>query len=206
VIFNQPEQQNRSDARVAALAAAIHDDTLVIREPADLFAPAAQARSRPATVLAVGVLAVGCIAALFVVFSDAHSIGGAPVAIAGPAAQTAAPAGAAPLELVALTSDRDVDRLVVRGAIHNPSAGAALTRLTAVVLLFDRNGASVADGRGNVDAATLAPGMVAPFTVALPATGAVSRYRISFRTTEPTDRIVPHVDRRPRAIAQVTQR
>jgi hypothetical protein len=56
-----------------------------------------------------------------------------------------------------------------------------------------------------VNAATLAPGMEAPFTVAVPASGDVIRYRISFRTTEPTDRIVPHVDRRPRAVAQVTQ-
>jgi hypothetical protein len=106
---------------------------------------------------------------------------------------------------VALTSDRDADRLVVRGAIRNPSGGAGLTRLTAVVLLFDRSGASVASGRADVDAAALAPGMEAPFTVALPAPADVRRYRISFRTSEPTDRIVPHVDRRPRAVAQVMQ-
>lgn len=205
MILSQAEQWRRSDARVAALAAAIHDDAHAIREPADLFAPAAQARWRPAAVLAFGVLAVGCVAALFVVFSGAHSIGGAPIAGAGPAAQTAAPVAGAPLELVALTSNRDADRLVVRGSIRNPSAGAGLTHLTAVVLLFDRNGASVATGRADVDAATLAPGMEAPFTVALPASGGVSRYRISFRTTEPIDRIVPHVDRRPRALAQVTQ-
>jgi len=205
VILNQPEQRRGSDARVAALAAAIHDDVRVMREPADLFAPPAQARSRSGVAFAFSLLAVGCIAALFVVFSDSGSIAGAPVVSAGAAAQTAAVVDAAPLELVALTSDRDAGRLVVRGMVRNPSAGAGLTRLTAVVLLFDRSGASVANGRADVDTATLAPGMEAPFTVALPAPGDVSRYRISFRTTEPTDRIVPHVDRRPRTLAQVMQ-
>ena len=204
MIFNQPDQRHRLDARVAALAAAIHD-VRGMREPADLFAPPAQTRSRSGVAFAFGILAVGCIAALFVVFSDAPSIAGAPVASPGAAAQTTAAVGTAPLELVALTSDRDANRLVVRGAVRNPSAGAGLTRLTAVVLLFDRNGASIANGRADVDRATLAPGMEAPFTVALPASSDVSRYRISFRTSEPTDRIVPHVDRRPRAIAQVNQ-
>jgi len=204
VIFNQPEQRRRSDARVAALAAAIRDDAGVVPEPADLFARPAQTRSRLGVAFAFGILAIASIAALFVVFSNAPGIAGAPVASAGPPVQTAAATGA-PLELVALTSDRDADRLVVRGAVRNPSAGTGLTRLTAVVLLFDRNGASVASGRADMDAATLAPGMAARFAVALPAPADVSRYRISFRTTEPTDRIVPHVDRRPRAIAQVMQ-
>jgi len=205
VIFNQPEQQRRSDARVAALAAAIRDDGRDKREAEDLFAAPAQTRLRPGVAVAFGVLALASIAALFVVFGDSRSTAGAPVASAGAAAWTARAVDAAPLELLALTSDRDADRLVVRGAVRNPNAGTGLTRLTAVVLLFDRHGISIGSGRADVDAVTLAPGMEAPFAVALPASADVSRYRISFRTIEPTDRIVPHVDRRPRPIAQVAQ-
>jgi hypothetical protein len=110
------------------------------------------------------------------------------------------PAGdAAPLELVALTHDREADRLTVRGIVRNPSAGGERPHLTAVVFLFDRDGGFVASGRADVDASALGPGTEAPFTVTIPNAGDVGKYRVSFRTD---DRIVPHVDRRDRPLAQ----
>ena len=113
------------------------------------------------------------------VFSGSHHTAGVPRSAPQ---RTVAAADAAPrLELVALTHDRDADRLVVRGIVRNPNAGADLTHLTAVVLLFDHDGVFVASGRAAVDAATLAPGMETPFAVAISGAGDVGRYRVSFR-------------------------
>jgi len=205
------EERRRSDARVAALAAAIHGGPHAMPDTAspDLFASAQtpQRRSRPATVFALGVLVVGSVAALVVVLGGQHHTAGAS-GVGGPHTAQAAKTpdvGAAPLELVALTHDRDADRLVVRGIVRNPDAGANVTHLTAVVLLFNHDGGFVASGRAAVDASTLAPGMETPFAVAIAGASDVGRYRVSFRTPMPGDRVVPHVDRRERAMAQAKQ-
>jgi hypothetical protein len=218
------EERRRSDARVAALAAAIHGGPHAMPDPrgaasdlplrvetasAELFASAQppQGRSRPAAVFALGVLVVGSVAALVVVLSGQHHTAGAS-GVGGPQTAQAAKTPnveAAPLELVALTHDRDADRLVVRGIVRNPDAGADVTHLTAVVLLFNHDGGFVASGRAAVDASTLAPGMETPFAVAIAGASDVGHYRVSFRTPAPGDRVVPHVDRRERAMAQAKQ-
>jgi hypothetical protein len=215
------EERRRSDARVAALAAEIHGRSHAMRDPhdaagdlplraetssAELFASARppQGRSRPAAAFAIGVLVVGGVAALIVVLSGRHNTAGAPSAGGPQKAQAAktADAGAAPLELVALTHDRDADRLIVRGIVRNPDTGTDVTQLTALVQTFDRDGGVIATGRAMVDAPALAPGMEAPFAVTFTGAADVSKYRVSFRTD---DRVVPHVDRRDRAMAQAKQ-
>jgi hypothetical protein len=251
------EERRRSDARVAALAAEIHDArgprgstgaarpelverradgesalaarvTAVAHAPravmpdlplrdgptaplimsSDLFGAAqpAQARSHFAAVFAVGVLVVGSTIAIAVALSGSKP---AEPAVSRPAQTTGVPAtvhaaspaaAPAPLELVALTHERQADRLTVRGVVRNPSSGADVARLTAVVFLFNRDGNFLASGRAGVDAAALPPGTEAPFAVTIPGAANVGRYRVSFRTD---DRVVPHVDRRDRAMAQV---
>jgi flagellar basal body-associated protein FliL len=203
------EQRRRSDARVAALAAEIHsgrERDLPLHHVApvvtshDLFDAAGgetAPRSRRMAVIAVAVAIVGCAALLWSVssHSNAPARSGRP---ASAAAQPTLPAsGAALLELTALTHDRDADRLTVRGRVRNPARGASVQGITAVVFLFDHDGVLITSARAAID--SLAPGTESPFVVTIPHVTGVGRYRVSFRTD---DRIVPHIDRRDRPMAQ----
>jgi hypothetical protein len=208
------QEQRRSEARIAALAAEIHDEPAMrpaVAEPSgDLFAAPQPARGgfRFATVVAGGLFVCGSAAALAVVSGNASGTAssGAVHAAADQSTQ-AAPANverradasnataAVPIELVALGSERDGDRLIVRGIVRNPSSGAALDRMTAVVLLFKDDGGFLGSGRATVESPALGPGGETGFTVSMPGVNAVGRYRVSFRSE---DRIVPHIDRRTR--------
>src|SRR4051794_39718982 len=100
------DERRRSDARVAALAAEIHDV-----EPSPLFAPSRGASAaRPIAALLTGAFVVGAIGAiaLFLPRTRAH----VPL-VTGPAAAAQSPAPA--LELVALGHERVGDQLTVRG-------------------------------------------------------------------------------------------
>ena len=234
------EERRRSDARIAALSAAIggdpgiiHDEeaTVVVRrepvvtqeappdipaadwafrdEPialgSDLFT-AAQLPA-PSRFHLIGIAAAGAVVILAIVAASvtAISVGrGAvetpttPATPATPAAPAPAPAAApqaTPLELIALGHERQPDRLTVRGIVRNPTAGAEVRQLNAVVLLFDHDGGFVATARAPIDGADLAPGAERTFVVSLPAGVDVERYRVSFRSD---DHVVPHVDHRSR--------
>jgi hypothetical protein len=204
------EERRRSNARVAALAADIHDSDFDLRsnEPeqgrelapiGDLFAAAqpVQSGSRFAIVVACGVIVVGSLATLGLLLSR-----GSPHVSAATTASQTTPAGLtnpAPLELVALGHERTGDDLTVRGIVRNPSSGIAVERLTAVVFLFNREGGFLTSGRATVESPALVPGGESRFVVTVPSAGEVGRYRVSFRTD---DRVVPHVDRREPALAR----
>jgi hypothetical protein len=111
-----------------------------------------------------------------------------------PVATAAAPSVApAPLELVSLRHERRAGRLAVTGLVRNPAAGSPMSKLSAVVFLFDQQGGFISSARSDVDFVTLAPGDESPFIIAVDAPGTVARYRVSFRTDSG---VVPHVDRR----------
>jgi hypothetical protein len=190
------DEQQRAAARIALLAAAIHDgeDDLPLRPPASsdertglLVEPLASSTRRLAVVGVVGVLVVGAITGLVLV-AESGSRGVR-------AGQGALRQAHVALELVALEHDRDDSRFVVRGIVHNPASAATLRGLTAVVLVFSREGEFIASGRAPVATPALAPGAETPFVVTLPDADSVDRYRVSFRLD---DQIVPHVDRRGR--------
>jgi len=101
-----------------------------------------------------------------------------------------------PLELVTLEHDRDGNRLVIRGIVRNPSAAATRLNLTAVVLIYARDGSLIASGRAPLAVKALAPGAETAFVVTLPDAESADRYRVSFRVE---DRIMPHIDRRARS-------
>ena len=198
------EERRRSEARIAALAAEIHDEPVVgptiVGSSGDLFATRQQlgAGSRLATVAAVGLLVCGSIAALAVVSSSASSRASSrtpPAPADRVAVDRVDASNADPIELVALGHQRDGDRLTVRGVVRNPPTGAALDRVTAVVLVFKEDGGFVGSGRATVESSALGPGGETAFTVIVPGAASVGRYRVSFRTD---DRLVPHVDRRNR--------
>lgn len=208
------DERRRSDARVAALAADIHDgapepasaapcavvDELELRPErlvstsGDLFAAAPpRAASRWAAVVGAGVLVFGSAVALVVVLSGGSTAGARPAAGTATDAAPAPQAPARPLELVALGHERDGDRLTVRGIVRNPGTGVPMDHLTAVVFLFDRAGGFLTSGRVAVEPMGLRPGGESPFVITVPGATEVGRYRVSFRTDE---RVVPHVDRR----------
>jgi hypothetical protein len=204
------EERRRSDARVEALARDIHASTAVDEFPLrpaatpfpvetpqanGLFAAASETSSsgtRWGLALAVGAFVLAALAAVVVVMGgDAP---GTRVAMASASAPPPAVKRAAvPLELVALSHDRDENQLTVRGVVRNPASGIEMDRLTAVVVLLNRDGNVVTTGRAAVAAPALIPGGESPFAVTVPESGEVARYRVSFRSDE---RPVPHVDKR----------
>jgi hypothetical protein len=166
----------------------------------NMFAEASTAHTstRLATVAVIGVIVFGSAATVAVVLGRGASQDASTRSVtrdtAGAVSQTATPnpRAAAPLELVALGHERDGDRLTVRGVVRNPSDGAEVDHVTAVVFLFSREGGFVGSGRAAIEAASLVPGAESGFIVTMTVSD-VTRYRVSFRTE---DRVVPHVDRR----------
>jgi hypothetical protein len=208
------EEGRRAEARIAALAADIHDlaaatspaasvgtseswdDELELRPAAApphqaLFSAAQPTRSgsRWPVVLGIGVLTFASAAALAIVLSAGPRRLGQDDAAARPAAQ----AVPLPLELVALGHERDGDSLTVRGVVRNPVAASRIDGVMAVVFVFSRDGRFLTSGRMPLQSSTLRPGDEATFVVTVSGASDVGRYRVSFRTD---DRIVPHVDRR----------
>jgi hypothetical protein len=102
---------------------------------------------------------------------------------------------ARPLELTSLQHSTDEPGyFTVTGLVHNPASAQSLRGVVAVVYLFDAQGRYIANARGPVDLAALDPGVEATFTVRIPVTGVVARYRVGFRMADGS--VVPHVDRR----------
>jgi hypothetical protein len=210
------DERLRSSARVAALAAEIHGEPQVsLPTDTDMLlqtaAPSASgvilsppsgptSPSRLTLMATVAALVVG-LATAVIVFGRAGAAGAAGQSngpdsgarhLARPAAQGGAlKAPALPLELIALGHERDARGLTVRGVLRNPSGASELSHLTAVVLLFNREGSYIASGRAAVKAATLGPGDETTFVVTVSDAPGVERYRVSFRTDSD---VVPHVD------------
>jgi hypothetical protein len=109
---------------------------------------------------------------------------------------TAAPAGEAqPIELLSLRHMvDDQGSFTVTGLVQNPKGGRKTNGLVAVVYLFDDAGRFMATGRSAVDVPMLQGGEEATFTVTIPKTTGVGKYRVGFRLTE--GGVVSHVDRR----------
>jgi len=183
----------RSDARVAALAAAIddegpaeagHHETVV---PA-MFerAPRSGLQGRP--LLKVG---VGFAMAVLVIVLIAMSGDRERASASGPRAP-AQEQSTQELELLSMRHVRAGDALTVTGLVRNRGAAAAVS-ITAVVFVFDRDGGFVASGRAPLEFSAIARGDESPFQVTIPEVKDVGRYRVSFRTPAGT---IPHLDLR----------
>ena len=213
-------ERERSAARVDALARDIHGasetpvqtrvatiaDEWPLRPaaasaeatgPGDMFAVAAQGTrsgSRWGLALAVGAFAVASAAALIVVLGgDAP---GTKVALASESGGTRARAEETrevPLELTALSHERNGNELTVRGVVRNPATGTEMDHLSAIVVLFDGDGHVVTTGRAALGSAALIPGGESPFAITIANAADTARYRVSFRSDE---RVVSHIDKR----------
>jgi hypothetical protein len=149
--------------------------------------------SRWGLAVAVGAFVVAAVAAMVVVFGGDTPAARTALASATDQAQAARRPVGAPLELVALSHDRDGNQLTVRGIVRNPATGMEMDRLTAVVVLFNQDGNVLSTTRTAVASPALIPGGESTFAVTVADAHDVARYRVSFRSDE---RVVAHVDRR----------
>jgi hypothetical protein len=197
-------ERDRSDASAAALADMIGPAHFAPEPDAPptsssaMFGAAESPASSPRMLL---IPAMG----LFVVAAALTGIyfWNRPVAQSG---MSAAYVQYAPLELVTLRHQRHGDALVISGLVRNPHQGQAIGALSAVAFTFDRQGGFLSSARAPLDFPRLQPGDESPFTVTVPNSSAIGRYRVSFRNEAG---IVPHVDRRsesPAAAQQVSAR
>jgi hypothetical protein len=113
--------------------------------------------------------------------------------LTGDAGSVSATAASAPLELISLRHERQGTKLSLSGLVRNPSAGAVVEGLNAVVFLFDAQGGFISSARVGVDFKRLGAGDESPFVITMDAPSNVARYRVSFRTDAG---VVAHVDRR----------
>jgi hypothetical protein len=188
------DERQRSDARVAALAAAAADvelplasqsDDLALSDPVishgDLFVAAEEGSPWPRrAAVAAGVAVIVAIAGYTVVPRGAAP---APAAVA-----------TAPLELLALKHTQEGKTLTVSGSVRNPRTGAQQSQVFATAVLFSQDGNFLTSGRAALDFTSLAPGDESPFVIAVPVNGTVARYRVGFRAADGS--VIAHVDRR----------
>lgn len=209
------EAERRSDARVAALVASLEAEPIEASAPAsgadDLDLALIDAPTRP--IAPIGATPADSDRAIFAESAHHEATGfsrlmaaaivagvlvtGVTVAwVAGTASEAPdAQAAAAPsIELLSLTSTRRGPDLSIAGLVRNPSAGAPLEGLSAVVLFFNESGQFLTSARAPIGQRLLTPGADSPFEVTAPAPDGASRYRVSFRF-ERGD-VVTHVDRR----------
>lgn len=198
------EDRQRSEARVAALAAASakFDLPLATRDaelprepdqsvpaPNDLFAVSAEPspwRRR-----------LGVAAALAVVFGAVGYVL-LPARTAAPSAAAAA-SQAVPLELLTLSHTQQPAGLTISGTVYNPRGATPVSQVFAAAVLFGPDGNFLTSARAPLDFTTLRPGDESPFVVTIPVAGVVSRYRVGFRAADGS--VIAHVDRRAGATA-----
>jgi hypothetical protein len=198
------EDRQRSDARVAALAAASAKFDLplsrrdaespgerdrIVRTSNELFA----VTSEPSP----WIRRVGVAAALAVV------IGGVgyvllPARTAAPPASAGGPRNL-PLELLTLSHTQQPSGLTISGTVYNPRGGAPVSEVSAAVVLFGPDGNVLTSARAPLDFTTLRPGEESPFVITVPVAAAVARYRVGFRGADGS--VIAHVDRRADATA-----
>ncbi len=175
----------RSEARVAALAAAIDGTS---DEVTSMFARAPRSGLQGRPLLKVG---VGFAMAVLVIVLIAMS-GNRHAPATDQARASARTESTQSLELLSMRHVRAGDNLTVTGLVRNGGA-AASEKIAAVVFVFDREGGFVASGRAPLEFSAIAHGDESPFQVTIPDVKDVGRYRVSFRTEAG---ILPHVDRR----------
>jgi hypothetical protein len=176
----------RSEARVAALAAAI--DGTAGDVPSAMFEPTPRTRLQGRPLLKLG---VGFAMAVGIIVLAAMSTDRRATSAAGPAPAPTAQS-TQELELLSMRHARAGGNMTVTGLVRNRGEATAAA-IMAVVFVFDRDGGFVASGRAPLEFARIANGDESPFQVTIPDVKEVGRYRVSFRTESG---IVPHVDRR----------
>jgi hypothetical protein len=190
-------ERRRSDARVAALAAAL-DDPLWETPWADGASPfQAPTESRGVSLIVPeevhsSRIPAFAVAALVVLSASALLVVGMNSGGRAPRRAAAAAATAASIELVSMRHALDGETLIVSGLVRNPTT-TATPALSAVVSVLGRDGQIVARGESPLDPVMLGPGKETNFRVSVPQVADPGRYRVAFVNGS---HIVPHLDRR----------
>jgi len=188
-------ERRRSEARVAALAAAL-DDPLwetpwaAARDTGDVAKPSQSVSFTVPEEVHTSRLPAFAVAALVVVSASALLLFGMNSGTRA-ARHVAAPI-ASSIELVSMRHALDGETLIVSGLVRNPT-GIATPSLSAVVSVVGRDGQIMARGESPLDPAMLEPGKETNFRVSVPRVAEPGRYRVAFVNGS---HIVPHVDRR----------
>jgi hypothetical protein len=195
MLYRARVERQRSDARVAALAAALDDplwetpwagtgnfDEAPLQSPGVSFTVPEEVHSSRLPAFGVAALVVLSASALLVAGMNNK----------GRTASHPAPVSASSIELVSMRHALDGETLIVSGLVRNPTATATPT-LSAVVSVLGQDGQIVARGESPLDPAMLEPGKETNFRVSVPRVAEPGRYRVAFVNGS---HIVPHVDRR----------
>lgn len=193
------EDRQRSDARVAALAAAsakfdlplarlaseaLREPDRIVRTSNDLFA----VTSEPSPwVRRLGV------AVAFAVVIGGIGYMVLPARSAEPSTSATAPQHF-PLELLTLSHTTQPSGLTISGTIYNPSGAPPVSQVFAAAVLFGPDGNFLTSARAPLDFTTLRAGEESPFVITVPVAGVVARYRVGFRAADGS--VIAHVDRR----------
>jgi hypothetical protein len=188
-------EHQRSEARVAALAAALDDplrntpwadESGVSEPPAPLYGVSLtvpeEVHSSRIPAFAIAALVVLSASALLIVGMNKG----------GRSSRHAVVPQASSIELVSMRHALDGETLIVSGLVRNPTT-TATPSLSAVVSVLGRDGQIVARGESPLDPAMLDPGKETNFRVSVPRVAEPGRYRVAFVNGS---HIVPHVDRR----------
>jgi hypothetical protein len=169
-----------------------------------MFAATEEPKAPPRRWLALAAVALvmaGLAGTGYVLFKPTPLGASAAAAPTAPATTAVSPVSHAgpPIELLSLKHTTDGATFTVAGLVQNPIDGATFTRVVAVVYLFDKDGAYFATGRADLEFTGLRPGEESPFTIRIPETANVSRYRVGFRREDGS--VIAHVDKRGQATA-----
>ena len=194
LLYRAQIERRRSDARVAALAAAL-DDPLSEATWADGPRPFAAPTGSHGITLAVpeevhwSRIPAFAVAGVVVLSASALLVVGMN---SGGRVPRHAAANAPSIELMSMRHALDGETLIVSGLVRNP-ATTATPALSAVVSVLGRDGQIVARGESPLDPVMLEPGKETSFRVSVPQVADPGRYRVAFLNGS---HIVPHLDRR----------
>ena len=191
------EERQRSDARVAMLAAASarFDLPLAVREPEIVQEPGPVTQaSGELFAVADGQSPWGRRAGVAAALAASMTVAGYALLPAKGGAPEVAAAPAQPLELLSLTHTQQPSGLTISGTVYNPRSGAPVSQVFAAAILFGPDGNFLSSARAPLDFTTLRPGDESPFVIPVPVTGSVARYRIGFRAADGS--VIAHIDRR----------
>jgi hypothetical protein len=188
-------ERRRSDARVAALAAAIDDppwatpaafgndlhEVQTSSPLVSLVVPDPERPSRAPAFAVAGLVIVG-VSALLVIAMNGGSR----------TQRQVTPIERSSIELVSMRHALAAETLIVSGLVRNPTTSAT-PALSAVVSVLGPDGQVVARGESQLDPVVLGPGKETSFRVSIAEVSNPGRYRVAFVNGS---HIVPHVDRR----------
>jgi VWFA-related protein len=160
------DAQQRSAARVAALSAAIDPPRSGLMP--SLFADGAPGATALHPLLKAGFGFATVVALIVVVAAASDLLGRSP---AGPESSSAV------LALLSMHHERELQSLTVKGLVRNQGRASA-QRVTAIVLVFDREGQAVGSAHAPLQRQTLSPGDESAFSVAIPRTIRNSRLEV----------------------------